>query len=217
MAGRSRPPGWQHQHVCEPGVGLPTGARTAVEHQGVQVLEVLALHEELAERRMSLVLGRIADDHLGVARHREPPSGRRLVPQRHQPYLDVIAGRDADLFVERDVVGAQMPLDHVGVEDHLAVAGCQRPREPAVEVAKVQPESGAVERAVGPPACEGHGAPVAAAAAIGDENAVATVRQHMGLRNAGTGTRRPRIEGCPPRPSNARDCRARAAGASWAP
>jgi hypothetical protein len=192
-----RPLAGQHHHVREPRVGLPAGARAAVEQEGAQVLDVLALHEELAERRMPLVLGRIADDHLGVARHLEPPPGRCLVPERHQPHLDVIGRRDRDLLAERDVVGALTPLDHVGVEYHLAVSRGQGPRELAVEVAKEQPKSGAVERAVGSPPRECHGAPVAAAAAVRDEDAVATVRQHVGLRNACVGTGRPHLEGCP--------------------
>ena len=127
VAGLSCPPGWEHQHVCEPGVGLPSGARAAVEYEGVQVLDVLALHEELAERRMPLVLGRVTDDHLGIARHLQPPRGCRLVPERHQPNLDVIGRRDAHLLAERDVVDALTPLDHVGVKHHLAVAGRRGP------------------------------------------------------------------------------------------
>ena len=104
LADRGSP---HRHHVHHPRRPLFGRARPARAIDRLAAANQFRLHEQIAERRMRLVLGLRRQHDLRIAGDLDRARRLRAIRQRHAPQFDVILGRDADLGVRFDlVVGA---------------------------------------------------------------------------------------------------------------
>ena len=185
-----------NQRVKHPRPGLLVGAGPPSRQQPGALRDALRLDEQLRERRVRRMGGGVVQNHLEIARHLEPPRGRRPVAHADPTNLQVVAGRDGDvesglyaLVVadERDACGPIFrSADRARVPDRLEARG---PEAAGVEVAQVEEIALVVLDAVAAPAVERQAVAARLTAARSrDHHVVASVRDESGC-----GSRRVRI------------------------
>ena len=185
-----------HRHqVAHPRHRLVLGSRPSRADDGLQRLDQLGLHEQLAEGRMQRIGNGRGKHHFGVTGQFDGAADARAVPDGGTAQLDVVLGGNDDFRMDVEVLLAAAEFRaRVGedglVAGRLAERGLVRggPEFSGGDVPEVAEAASGVAGPVFLPAGHGHVAEAAVAAACAaDHHMIAAVGQQLHRRAAGIG------------------------------
>ncbi len=178
----------------QPGRVFLARARSPGAEDGLAGFDDLALHEQIAERRMQRIGGGRRQHHFGVAGDFD--AARRVAPvgDADPAQFDVVLRRDDDIGVglEIEIIAPVMPAEFGAAfrEDRFVMRGAAQrrlmrggPGRAAGDVFQVNEIAPGIAHAVFPPARHRQVVPAAVAAAgMGQHDVIAAIRQQLHFR-----------------------------------
>ena len=164
-------------------------ARTPGKQQGLQLREILAADEQLAERRVAFVVERRRQYHFAITGQLQGARSIALVAQGQAADFQVVGSGDGNLHAQADAMVVTLEFRHMRMEGHLLMLGqhagrlpARRPQRPALLVAQVDPQPLAVAGGIALPARQRMLMPVQPAATGGGyPTAQTAVAEHVNL------------------------------------